>query len=837
MPIFPTALMLILNAGTIATAESSPNPADELPVGASTEILVFADRLRAAAPGPIEAETSLDSGAIASLGASNLADILNQIASLTGGAQGRGSGGPVLLVNGRRIGSFEEVRNLPPEAIQRVDVLPEEAALRMGYPATSKPVNIVLKSRYAAITGELEDRVTTRGLRNDFNTEANGVDIAGDNRHNFNLQYQIGDAITEAKSGVLRPLDARAGSIAGIVSAPSGGALLPLTAAFAAVPASGRSLAAFASGIPADDTAAFHTLVPSTKQFTADATLARALPGAKAITVSARFDRLTALDLQGPAIADVLIAPGPASPFAQTVELRRSLPGLAPVTRRNATNSYHLGAQLAGFGAWQWSAAVNYDRTDFSQDRSGGIDSSALQAALVAQPLADPFAAPPASLLVPASQRHSASHYQQIAGELFASGAIAKLPAGDINLSLRGSLGRGTIGAVDAAGTSNLSRTHTGGQASLDVPLLGRQSGIGALDSGISAQLDHYSDAGTTRGLGATLNWKPVKPVALLLAWSRDQAVPTIAQLGATSDVTPDAAIFDYTLGRSAVAARTSGGNPALLPDHRSIAKAELSLKPLPGMTLTSTYTRIANRDVLLAFPGIVSPFEAAFPGLIRRSASGAATSFDARPFNAAREDRQELRLALAFNKTFGKGSGTGPRVPGGGGFGGGHSFGASGSMIQFALSDTIRLKDQLTLATGSAPIDLVGADSLGDSLRVPRHRIEAQFSGTHKGVGLRASAAWTSGGLAGAGSPGELHFSDRFFLNLRLFYHPASNPAVAARAPWLKGVRLMLVVDNLFDSYQRVADRSGLVPLAYQRGLIDPIGRTLRFSIRKTFD
>ena len=837
MPAFSTALMLAMSAGGIPAADSASIAAEEQQGANSAEIVVIAERLRAELPGPIAAETSLDSDAIASLGASSVADILAQIASLTGGAQGRGSGGPVLLVNGRRIGSFDEVRNLPPEAIQRVDVLPEEAALRMGYPATSKPVNIVLKSRYAAITGELEDRFTTRGLRNDFNTEANGVDIAGDNRLNFNLQYQIGDAVSEARRGVLRPLDARAASGAGIVSDPLGGSLLPLTSAFAAVPSSGRSLAAFASGFPADDTAAFHTLVPSTQQFTADATLARALAGAKTITVSARFDRLTALDLQGPAVADVLIPPSPASPFAQTVELRRSLPGQAPVTRRNATNTYHLGAQLAGFGGWQWSAAVNYDRTDFGQDRSGGIDTTALQAALAAHPLTDPFATPPTTLLVPASQRHSASHYQQIAGELFASGAIATLPAGEVNLSLRSSLGHETIGAIDAGGTSNLSRTHAGGQAALDIPLLGKQSAIGALDGGINGQLDHYSDAETTRGYGATLNWKPTKPVSLLLAWSRDQAVPTIAQLGATSDVSPDAASFDYTLARSVVAARTNGGNSALLPDHRSVAKAELSLKPLPGLTLTSAYTRIADRDVLLAFPGLVSPFEAAFPGLIRRSAGGAVTSFDARPFNAAGEDRQELRLALAFNKTFGKGSGSGPRVPGSGGFGGGHSFGASGSMIQFTLSDTIRLKDQLTLASGILPIDLVGANSLGDSLRVPRHRIEAQLSATHKGVGLRANSAWISGGPAGAGSTGELRFADRFFLNIRLFYHPGSNPVVASRAPWLKGVRLMFVVDNLFDSYQRVADRSGLTPLAYQRGLVDPIGRTLRFSIRKTFD
>jgi hypothetical protein len=32
------------------------------------------------------------------------------------------------------------------------------------------------------------------------------------------------------------------------------------------------------------------------------------------------------------------------------------------------------------------------------------------------------------------------------------------------------------------------------------------------------------------------------------------------------------------------------------------------------------------------------------------------------------------------------------------------------------------------------------------------------------------------------------------------------------------------------------VRDRNGNVPIGYQRDLIDPLGRTLRFSLRKLF-
>jgi hypothetical protein len=677
--------------------------------------------------------------------------------------------------------------------------------------------------------------VTTRGLRNDFNTEANIVDIAGDNRMTLDLQYQIGDAITEAARGVVRPLDPRAASMAGIVSNPLGGALTPLSADFAAVPAQGRGLDDFGAGQPADDTGAYHTLVPTTHQVTANGTFARALPGAKAVSINAKFDHLTAAEWLGPAIAEIIAPTGSPSPFDESVRVRHSLPDLPIVTRHTSTNTYHLGAQFAGYGQWQWSAAANFDRVDFNRRKRGGVDASMLQAAVDGGEIADPFAPPPASLLSPKNDSLSSSHDQLIGADVYASGPLIHLPAGDVALSLSGALGRETIVTTDSTGKTLLVRDHAGGQLSLDLPLAEKTSGIGALDIGANGAADYYSDIGGIHGYGMTLNWKPGGFLSLLLAASRDQVVPTLAQRGAPLDVTSDAVFFDYTTGRSIIAERTDGGDPALGSDRRSLLKAELGARPLSGITLTTTYTALSDHDAIFAFPGIAPAAELALPMRIQRDAAGIVTSVDARPFNVASENRQELRLAFNFNRSFSKSAG--PRVPGGGNFGGGHAFGASGRTIQFTLTDTIRLKDEVVLADGTAPIDLVADNELGDLLRVPRHRVEAQLSATHDGVGIRANAAWTSGGIAGAGSPGELHFADRFFLNFRLFYFPASNGRLAAAMPWLRGVRLLLAVDNLFDSYQRVTNDAGQTPLAFQRGLVDPIGRTVRFSIRKTID
>ena len=41
---------------------------------------------------------------------------------------------------------------------------------------------------------------------------------------------------------------------------------------------------------------------------------------------------------------------------------------------------------------------------------------------------------------------------------------------------------------------------------------------------------------------------------------------------------------------------------------------------------------------------------------------------------------------------------------------------------------------------------------------------------------------------------------------------------------------------ENLFDSRQRVTDATGATPISYQPDLLDPLGRSVRLSIRKLF-
>ncbi len=71
---------------------------------------------------------------IGAFGAGSIAELAQSISADSGSARGRGGGQPVFLVNGIRVASFREFRSYPPEALKKVEVLPEEVAARFGFP-------------------------------------------------------------------------------------------------------------------------------------------------------------------------------------------------------------------------------------------------------------------------------------------------------------------------------------------------------------------------------------------------------------------------------------------------------------------------------------------------------------------------------------------------------------------------------------------------------------------------------------------------------------------------------------------------------------------------------
>ena len=127
----------------------------------------------------------LSEAEIASYGASNLADLVGQLAVRTRSGGGRGGGQPVTLLGGRRISGFGEIRNLPAEAISRIEIFPPEVALSYGYGADQRVINVVLKDNFSAITTELEAGGATDGGRSLFDTQASLISNTENNMSDF----------------------------------------------------------------------------------------------------------------------------------------------------------------------------------------------------------------------------------------------------------------------------------------------------------------------------------------------------------------------------------------------------------------------------------------------------------------------------------------------------------------------------------------------------------------------------------------------------------------------------------------------------------------------------
>ena len=115
-----------------ATAQEDTGAADAVyeDYGDEEPIVIQGSRARGSVIGDIPPENVLDSRDVRATGATSIDDLLEALAPQIGSAPGRSAGRPVLLLNGQRISGFRELRDIPPEAIERMEILPEEVALK-----------------------------------------------------------------------------------------------------------------------------------------------------------------------------------------------------------------------------------------------------------------------------------------------------------------------------------------------------------------------------------------------------------------------------------------------------------------------------------------------------------------------------------------------------------------------------------------------------------------------------------------------------------------------------------------------------------------------------------
>ncbi|WP_010186512.1 TonB-dependent receptor [Sphingomonas sp. PAMC 26605] len=875
---------------TSATAKRKSAPA---PVTDDSEdgpdIIVRGTKPPGSVIGDIPPEQTFGPADIRSYGVGSITELLSELAPQI--RSDRGSGGaPVVLLDGKRISSFSEVRDLPTEAIARVEILPEEVALKYGYSADQKVVNIVLRRRFRAATVELSDKLATEGGRNAPQGELDLLQIANKGRVNLHLEYQPVEALTESERGIVPT-----------VRTPPPGATTPVLVA-----------------TDPTDQRPFRTLLPSGRTFNANTTYARSF-GDISGTLNATLSASDTIGLLGLPTTTLVVPAG--NPFsADAVTVGRTLGGdFAPLEQRNSTVAAHLGTTFNGTisKAWQWSVTGTYDHAESKTFTDAGLDPSAFDARLAANdPTANPFGALGASQIGTraATRAYSTSDEGKI--DALFTGTVFKLPAGDISTSVH--LG-GDISSFDSrsyrnglTATGAVSRDIINGQLNVDVPLTSRAkdvlAAIGTLSVNGNVAVNHLSDFGTLTTLGYGLNWSPVVPLRIIASATTQDTAPSATQLGNPQIVTPNVPVFDYVLGQNASVTTISGGNPNLIASSSHTYKLSATLKPwsTKDLSLTATYIDARIENPIASFPTGTAAIEAAFPSRFTRvrDANGdlVLTQLDTRPINFAQSSRSELRWGINFSMALksklqkqieawragtgpnpfagikipesvqrqiaaaraarggggpdgpggpgGRAGGGGPGGPGGGpgggrggfggfGGGGGRGGGGGGGRLQFALYHTWHFTDHVLVQRGGPSLDLLNGDAIGSSGGQPRHELEGQAGYNNNGLGVRFSANWQSatdvnGGTLG--SPQNLHFSALGTLGVRLFGDLGQRIELIKKHPWMRGMRIAVAVDNLFDARQRVTDANGTTPVAYQPDYLNPLGRTVRLSVRKLF-
>ncbi|MGE5600506.1 MAG: TonB-dependent receptor, partial [Pseudomonadota bacterium] len=110
-------------ATTAAEAQAPATAAQQAPAteediyGEEGDAIVVTGIRRGSVVGDIPPENVLGGRDVRATGATDINELLDALAPQIGSARGRGGERPILLLNGQRVSSFREMRDIPTEAI------------------------------------------------------------------------------------------------------------------------------------------------------------------------------------------------------------------------------------------------------------------------------------------------------------------------------------------------------------------------------------------------------------------------------------------------------------------------------------------------------------------------------------------------------------------------------------------------------------------------------------------------------------------------------------------------------------------------------------------------
>lgn len=772
-----------------------PSPQQITATLAGDEIVITARRWGQA---DVPSETELDEAEIAAHGARSIGELIGDIAPLIDGTGSE----PAILVNGRRIGNPSEIRDYPPEALNRVAILPPEAAGRYGYPAGQRVVNLELKRQYASWHVDAGLAVPTAGGRRSAQLTARRTAIDGNTR--WNAQVALSDDTALLKSA--RRIPAREDVLALLQTLQDNGG----------------------DTIDPND---FDSVAGEARSLTASAGLVRPV-GSFSVSLNLNASSNRSAQRLGMPIGSITLPPrSPWRPAAGAAVVTSRLLGDAALQSRLQSETLGLSSSLSGLvGGWQasFSAQYTHSRSENVYDR--GYDMSAVQQRVDAgDPAFDPYGRWPATPLLSDRTR---SRADTLGASLNASRPVLKLPAGAVNASLavnavRNRSRSGTL-TEGAGGYRRFAGDRLEGRWALTIPVASRALAVlaplGDIVFDISGEAATATGSSVRRRWNAGVRLVPFPFLDLRASIGRESVEPTFDQLhGAQVELITR--VFDFARQEYVQPVRIFGGNPALSGGSIRNLSINALLRPFPGNVATFNvgYRRQEVRGGIWAFPMLTPDLEAAFPERIRRDPEGRLLTIDARPINISHDRTEAIASGLALRYT------QKPKVAG---LASRPLDGFRPWTVSLSLNHNWQLSSEAVIRPGLPALDRLRNNGQ------PRHNVALSLIAGRPGFGATLNGNWNSAAHVRSGSTSamEFRYAPSILFNLALFVDFGQQAGGTEEKSWTSGLRVSLDLQNLLNGYRNVSVRSGSTERNYTRDEIDPIGRTIRLSIQKQF-
>jgi iron complex outermembrane recepter protein len=832
--------VIVLAIGSASAPAQSPEQRPQAAVDRDgSDLVIWGDRRSIAVD--IAPVATLDTQAIAATGATTITELLRAIRGVTQSVNGAD---PIFLLNGQRTSGFQEIGTLPPEAIEKVEVLPEPAALKFGYPPSQRVLNFITKRRFAQLELRGSGGTTTAGAGETGAANANVTRFRNDRRLTLALEYRHAEPVFQSDRRLAPDPDLLFDGI-GNITGPSGGEIDPALSAIAGrivtvapVPESlgDRSrLEAYAAGAGHPrlfDPGPFRTLAPRTDATKAELVLADRIGSTLSTTISLSAERSWSRASSGPAYATLDIPAGnPLSPFAGPVTLYRTLTEVAPLRQRETTTNLHAGGALRGVTAgWQWDVTTALDQQQTRGRSERGIDLTEASAAIAAG--ADPFAPFGPALLTARLVDRPDVRTRTINVKSVASNSHVYLPAGKVTLTLSGEFERITAETITRGPTPyslDLGRNRAEGTVALDVPIASRRDDVlpflGQLSANGSLAVRHVGGLGTLRDTTYGLTWSFIEGIQVLATIKQSQAAPTMTQRAAPQVQVDNYPIFDFVSGRTQLATVIQRGNPALAAEKRRVRSLAINVKPFANRDLrvTATYEATRVRDQPGTVYAATAQTAAILPDLFMRDATGQLRSVTFMPINFHRVRQDVLNMTLNSYGALGKAP---PADPGG-------PPPPARPTYYAGAGPSIKFAERVQLLRDTPELDVLHGDTItgGNTAQVYGY----VYGGVnHRGNGLTMDAWYGGRGrIRSNEAAADLVYKPIFKVNVGA-YVVLDN--FIKQDAWARKLQVKLELTNLTNAIQRVRDRSGDVPNRLQPAFLDAQGRSVKLTVRKLF-